>query len=82
MTFTRQQPDLAGTGLLGALTSPGGEGLTFSGTRRADTLDITYVRVTGGSFHFAGWFVAGHAGIAGTLNGGEFVNQSVSFRRY
>jgi len=81
MTFGRTDTSLSGTGSLAVLTGPGGEQLTLTGTRRGDTLAIVFRRPSGTEFRMDGRYVVNHAGIAGVLNGGEFVNLGVAFRR-
>lgn len=81
MTFGRNEISLTGTGSLAFLTGPGAEQLTLSGTRRADTLAIVFRRPSGSEFSFTGWYVANHGAITGVVNGGDFVNLSVAFRR-
>ncbi|MBL0170296.1 MAG: hypothetical protein IPP90_06110 [Gemmatimonadaceae bacterium] len=82
MTLTRESSTVKGTGSLTALLVPGsGDPLTIAGTRRGDTLDITYRRADGGSFRFVGSYVANNAGLQGSVNGGEFTNLRVSFRK-
>ena len=81
MTFGRDQTSLTGTGSLAFLTGPGAEQLTLSGTRRADTLAIVFRRPSGSEFSFTGWYVVNHGAISGVLNGSDFVNLSVAFRR-
>jgi len=82
MTFQQSSSSVSGTGTLTALLVPGAaDALTLAGTRRADTLDITFSRAGGDHFRFLGWYVAKGAGITGSLDGGEFTRTSVSFRR-
>ena len=78
MTIQVRGADVSGTGTLAALTNPGGEPLTLTGTRRADSLSITYRRQTADPFHLVGRYTG--PGIVGVLDGAEFVQASVSFR--
>ena len=84
MTLVRQGSALTGTGALASLIDPGSrEDLTLSGTRTADTVQITYRRPDGSTFQFAGWYIArGPEGptIVGALDGGEFNRLAVTFR--
>ena len=82
MTLVRHGTALTGTGALASLTDPGSrEDLTLSGTRTADTVQITYRRSDGSTFQFAGRYIAQgpEPAIVGALNGGEFNRLTVTF---
>ena len=78
MTLERRDSDVTGTGTLASLTNPGGESLTITGTRRADSLSVTYRRQSADPFRFVGRYTG--PGIVGVLHGAEFVQVAVSFR--
>ena len=78
MYLTRDGTSVRGTGTLASLTNPGGESLTLTGTRTADSLRVFYTRQTGDPFRFVGRYAG--LGIVGTLDGAEFVQVAVSFR--
>jgi hypothetical protein len=80
MTLVREGEELNGQGFLSYYNSPAVEPLTLTGTRVADTVDITYRRENAESFRFVGWYMA-RGTLDGKLDGAEFVNQSISFRR-
>jgi hypothetical protein len=80
MTLVREGDELNGTGFLSYYNSPVVEPLTLTGTRVADTVAITYHRDNAESFRFDGWYLA-NGTLGGKLDGGGFVNQSISFRR-
>ena len=80
MTLVRDGDELNGEGFLSSLNSPAVEPLTLTGTRVADTVDITFRRGDADPFRFVGWYLA-RGTLDGKLDGGGFVNQSVSFRR-
>jgi hypothetical protein len=82
MAFTRRGATLTGNATLADLLGGGpGEALLLTGTRRADTLDIAFVRQLDGTYHFVGWYVANGNGITGTIDGGTFNRTAISFRR-
>lgn len=78
MTIRIRDSEVTGTGSLSSLTNPGGDALTITGTRRADSLLVTFQRQRVDPFHFTGRYVG--AGLSGVLDGAEFVQLSVSFR--
>ena len=78
MTLERRGSDVTGTGVLASLTNPGGESLTLTGPRRADSVSITYRRQAADPFRLVGRYVG--PGIVGVLDGAEFVQVDVSFR--
>lgn len=78
MRLTRQGEEVSGSGSLSSLTSPGAEALTVTGTRRADTLRVTYRRQAAESFRFVGRYSG--MGLAGVLDGAEFQGLPVAFR--
>lgn len=78
MTLRRRGPEVSGTATLASLTGPGGEPLTLTGTRDADSLRITYRREIGDPFRFIGRYTG--PGITGILDGAEFVQVAVAFR--
>jgi hypothetical protein len=81
MTFT-SLPSFSGSGRMVPLNLPVTfEELTLTGSRLVDSLTITFQRLSGSQFQFAGRYVANGSAISGTLNGDEFVNLGVSFRR-
>lgn len=80
MTLVRNGSELNGQGFLSHYNSPAVEPLTLTGTRVADTVDITYHRDNAEPFRFTGWYLA-RGTLDGKLDGGGFVNQSISFRR-
>jgi hypothetical protein len=80
MTLVREGDELNGEGFLSYLNSPAVEPLTLTGTRVADTVDVTFLRGGADPFRFVGWYLA-RGTLDGKLDGGEFVNQSISFRR-
>jgi hypothetical protein len=81
MTLHFQDGEVTGTGLLAPLGMTGGDALTITGTRRADTLDLHYQRGQGDPMRFQGWYIRNKAALDGILDGGEFVQRPVSFRR-
>ena len=81
MTLDFQDSEITGTGLLAPLGSPGGDPLTITGTRTADTLDIHYQRGQAAPLRFQGWYTLNGTLLAGTLHGGAFNQQAVTFRR-
>lgn len=80
MTLVRSGGELNGEGFLSSYNSPAVEPLTLTGTRTADTVNITFLRGDAVPFRFNGWYLA-NGTLGGRLDGGEFVNQNVSFRR-
>lgn len=80
MTLVRDGHELNGEGFLSYLNSPSVEPLTLTGTRVADTVDITFLRGDADPFRFVGWYLA-RGTLDGKLDGGEFVDRSISFRR-
>ena len=80
MTIVRDGDELSGEGFLSYYSAPDVEPLTLSGTRIADTVDITYHRDNAEPFRFTGWYLA-KGTLDGKLDGAEFVNRSISFRR-
>lgn len=80
MTLVRDGDELNGEGFLSYLNSPAVEPLTLTGTRVADTVAITFLRGEVDPFRFDGWYLA-NGTLGGKLDGGEFVNRSISFRR-
>ena len=78
MYLTRDGATVRGTGTLASLTNPGGEPLTLTGTRTADSLRVLYTRQSGDPFRFVGRYAG--LGIVGTLDGAEFVQVAISFR--
>jgi len=80
MTLVREGDELNGEGFLSRYNSPAVEPLTLTGTRVADTVAITFLRSGGDPFRFDGWYLA-RGTLDGKLDGGGFVNQSISFRR-
>ena len=78
MTLTRDGTTIRGNGTLASLTNAGGESLTLSGTRNADSLRINYSRPAGDPFRFVGRYAG--LGMVGVLDGAEFVQVNVSFR--
>jgi hypothetical protein len=80
MTLVREGDELNGQGFLSYYNSPAVEPLTLTGTRVADTVAITFLRGDGDPFRFNGWYLA-RGTLDGKLDGGEFVNLSISFRR-
>jgi hypothetical protein len=80
MTLVRNDSELNGEGFLSHYNSPAVEPLTLTGTRIADTVAITYHRQNADPFRFNGWYLA-RGTLDGKLDGGGFVNQSISFRR-
>lgn len=82
MGFARRGEAVTGNAELSDLLAAGpGERMSLSGTRRGDSLDIAFRRPFGGSYRFVGRYVAGGAGLTGTLDGGAFVQVAVNFRR-
>ena len=80
MTLVRDGDELNGQGFLSAYNSPAVEPLTLTGIRTADTVNITFLRADAVPFRFVGWYLA-RGTLDGKLDGGEFVNRSISFRR-
>lgn len=81
MRLEQNGGELNGTALLSYINAPTGESLTLTGTRLADTLEITYRRQDGPAFGFRGWYIAGGAVITGRLDGAEFDDVALSFRK-
>ena len=80
MTLVRDGDELNGEGFLSSYNSPAVEPLTLTGTRMADTVDITFLRGDADPFRFTGWYLA-RGTLDGRLDGGGFLNQTISFRR-
>ena len=80
MTLVRDGDELNGEGFLSYYNSPAVEPLTLTGTRVADTVDITFLRGDAVPFRFVGWYLA-RGTLDGKLDGGAFVNRAISFRR-
>ena len=80
MTIMQEDSELNGTGFLALLNSPASESLVLSGTRIADTLDITFQRQVGESFRFTGYLTAQKT-LLGVLDGAEFVRHTVQFKQ-
>ena len=80
MTLVRDGDELNGEGFLSSYNSPAVEPLTLTGIRTADTVNITFLRGDATPFRFVGWYLA-RGTLDGKLDGGEFVNRSISFRR-
>ena len=81
MTLDFHGSEITGTGLLAPLGSPGGDQLTITGARTADTLDLHYQRGQADPLRFQGWYTLHRTILAGTLDGGGFNQRAVSFRR-
>ncbi|MBL8997919.1 MAG: hypothetical protein KJZ74_06290 [Gemmatimonadales bacterium] len=82
MGFTRRGEQISGNAELADLLGPRpGELMRVTGTRRGDSLDLTFQRPFGGSYRFVGRYVAGEAGLSGTLDGGAFAQVAISFSR-
>jgi len=81
MEFHQSGGHLSGSAALARLTEAGAETLTLSGSVQADTLDIIYSRSGVPSFRFLGWYVNNRSRITGTLDGAEFTDLAVQFRK-
>lgn len=73
---------IRGGGTLSPLLTSGGESLTVSGTRTADTLDLSLSGSSGTRYDLRVWYVAKGQGLTGRLNGGIFNNVSLSFKPF
>ncbi|HEX6048129.1 MAG TPA: hypothetical protein VFZ21_02635 [Gemmatimonadaceae bacterium] len=78
MTFRGYGSEVSGTATLASLTNPGGEALTLTGTRSDDSLKIMFRRQDADAFRFRGRYAG--PGLAGVLDGAEFVELPVAFR--
>lgn len=78
MTLTRDGNTVRGSGTLANLTNPGGETLTLTGMRNADSLRVFYSRQNADPFRFVGRYVG--PGLVGILDGAEFSEVGVGFR--
>lgn len=79
---TKVSPVRGGGTLTPLLNAAGGEGLTVSGTRIADTLDLSLAATSGMRYDLRVWYVSNGRGLTGRINGGVFNNVSLSFRPY
>lgn len=78
----RDDGSVTGNAELSELLNPGiGELLTITGTRIADSLELTFARPLGGTYRFAGRYARNGAALVGTLDGGAFTQLPVFFRR-
>jgi hypothetical protein len=81
LSLRRQDSTVTGTGSLRSLLSPGAaDALVVAGQYRSDSLILTLNAVAGYQMHFTGTYGVRHASLSGTLDGGAFSNQRVSFR--
>jgi len=80
MTLVQDDSELNGTGFLAPLNSSASESLVLSGTRIADTLDITFQRQVGEPFRFTGYLTAQKT-LLGVLDGAEFARLTVQFKQ-
>jgi hypothetical protein len=80
MTLVQEDSELNGTGFLALLNSPASQSLVLSGTRIADTVDITFQRQAGEPFRFTGYLTAKKT-LLGVLDGAEFAGLTVAFKQ-
>jgi hypothetical protein len=82
LSLLRSGSTMSGSATLSGLLEPGGsDRLSVTGTNRGDTLDILMSRASGGQYHLLAIYGSNRARLSGTLNGGEFTNLAVSFRK-
>ena len=82
MSFELSGSALQGSGSVTGFTNFVSVPLSLTGTRTADTLDITYMRPDKSQMHFVGHYILSGQVITGVLSGGEFNSVTAQFKNH
>jgi hypothetical protein len=82
LNLLRSGSTVSGSATLSGLLEPGvSDRLSVTGANRGDSLDIIMSKTGGGQYRLMAIYGGNRARLSGTLNGGEFTNLAVSFRK-